>query len=102
MTDFEKRTKLEEVMNDSEFLKKVESAASPEELRTIMATKEIEVTDEDATQAYGILTNTVELPEEVLDEVNGGLALFAVGMIAYGAVYGIAFCLHQMTKKIKG
>lgn len=85
---------LTEIQQNEEYAIRVAQAAAPEDLVALMREIDIQITEEEAAsllaQAKEKLTSG-ELPEEVLEAVNGGFALTTA--IIGGAVVGVVLGL---------
>lgn len=77
--------KLEQLKTNPEFAEKIAAAKSPDELVAILQDHDIEITAVDAEQilnnAKKIIDADGEIPEELLDDVQGGIAMTTLGAI---------------------
>lgn len=77
--------KIQEVFSDESFLKEIFSKDTPEEVQTILAEKDIELSIEDILTLRKIiekkLNQGVELSDDDLEDVSGGVVV--IGAIVY-------------------
>ena len=77
--------KIQEVFSDEAFLKEIFSKETPEEVQTILAEKDIELSIEDILTLRKIiekkLNQGVELSDDDLEDVSGGVVV--IGAIVY-------------------
>ena len=77
--------KIQEVFSDEAFLKEIFSKDTPEEVQTILAEKDIELSIEDILTLRKIiekkLNQGVELSDDDLEDVSGGVVV--IGAIVY-------------------
>ena len=77
--------KIQEVFSDESFLKEIFSKDTPEEVQTILAEKDIELSIEDILKLRKIiekkLNQGVELSDDELEDVTGGVVV--IGAIVY-------------------
>lgn len=92
MTKKEIMTKFEEATKDEAYMDSLAEAASAEEVRELLAEKDITVTEAEAVECFKaikIAETDGELSEDELDSVNGGS--FIVGATIIGG--GVAFAI---------
>ena len=77
--------KIQEVFSDEAFFKEIFSKDTPEEVQTILAEKDIELSIEDILKLRKIiekkLNQGVELSDDDLEDVSGGVVV--IGAIVY-------------------
>lgn len=77
--------KLDELKANPEFAEKIAAANSKSELVSVMKEYGIEITDVDAenilVNAKKIIDADGEIPDEMLDDVHGGIAMATLGAI---------------------
>lgn len=74
MNENEKSLKLEQLLNDTEFVTMLGSSADAEEMKKIFADKGLELTTEEVNAFTDMMDNAgeAELDETSLEEVSGG------------------------------
>ena len=77
---------IEILMQDAEFMNKIENVQSAEELTAILQERGYEVNPENAQLAIDYKNGECELPEELLDEVAGGHPAAAALLIGGGVL----------------
>lgn len=81
---------LKEIAKDEDFMAKLVESLDYKEFASSLATKGLELTDDEAKQLFDGMKNGVgELPEESLDDVSGGSG--TVGLIVCGALFLCGF-----------
>ena len=77
--------KIQEVFSDEAFLKEIFSKETPEEVQTILAEKDIELSIEDILTLRKIIEKKsnqgVELSDDDLEDISGGVVV--IGAIVY-------------------
>ena len=77
--------KIQEVFSDESFLKEIFSKDTPEEVQTILAEKDIELSIEDILTLRKIIEKKsnqgVELSDDDLEDISGGVVV--IGAIVY-------------------
>ena len=106
------KKELNEIFSDKEFVTKLAGAASDAEFQAAMLEKGMEATAEEAAAIRTMLSKVNageitkeqledgELPEELLDQVSGGLGLIAAILIVvggWGAMAGIPLAISAAT-----
>ena len=90
--------RVKEVFSDEEFVKELFSKETPEEAQAMLAEKDIEVSVEELVKLRDLLIKKaqqseggVELNDDELEDVAGGIIGFAIAMLVGGALLGGLF-----------
>ena len=103
------REKIENLMQDTELMQKLENVKSAEEIIALLGEQGLEVSEENAQAALAALNSNGELSEEDLEKVAGGVGpwgLIAAGAVVlvvalYGTIYALSKFVNSWNKKKK-
>ena len=110
MNELELKNKLDNLMKDPEWVKKLEAMETVDELAAMLQEQEIPVTADELCDAFEKLQKGGELDAEDLDNVSGGLiftagmgiaAMVGISVLCYGGAYAFYLEDRKFSKKKK-